>query len=247
MIAIGDIHGCVNALDGLLDAIQPTHDDCLVVLGDFIDQGYESRLVIERLLELQGRCELVCLLGNHEEMLLAALTSTDALRYWETCGGAFTLSSYRLGATIDVIPDEHLHFIRSCRDYFETERHIFVHANCDPDLPLPAQPAYTLRWEILTRDSAHCHQSGKTVICGHTEQSDGEVLDLGCFRCIDTACWRYGWLTALDVVSGRVWQATRFGQLRKASERPVGPTSARFVATGDAHSENAGGATVRPN
>jgi hypothetical protein len=40
------------------------------------------------------------------------------------------------------------------------------------------------------------------------------VLDLGFLVCIDTDCARGGWLTALDVGSGRVWQADRTGRLR---------------------------------
>ncbi len=43
IIAIGDIHGCANALATLLKAIQPTEQDTLVFLGDFIDRGPDSR------------------------------------------------------------------------------------------------------------------------------------------------------------------------------------------------------------
>ena len=79
------------------------------------------------------------------------------------------------------------------------------------------------RWQLLDPDRAEPHLSGKTLIVGHTEQTDGEVLDLGFIRCIDTACWRYGWLTAMDVHSGEIWQAQRFGVLREAREPAVGP------------------------
>ena len=227
IIAIGDIHGCVNALDSILEAIQPCADDLLISLGDFVDQGCETRLVIDCLRDLRDRCELVCLTGNHEEMLLAARSSEPALRHWEVCGGVQTLNSYRFGGTLDDIPEDHWEFVRSCRDFFETDNHIFVHANFDPRLPMPAQEDYTLRWELLEPDVARCHGSGKTVIVGHTEQADGEVLDLGCVKCIDTACWRYGWLTALEVNTNQIWQASRFGQLRESGESPVGPTGPR--------------------
>jgi serine/threonine protein phosphatase 1 len=71
------------------------------------------------------------------------------------------------------------------------------------------------------------HQSGKTVIVGHTEQINGEILDLGFIKCIDTACWRYGWLTAMDVDSGQVWQSQRFGMLRESGDATVGPIGTR--------------------
>ena len=62
-IAIGDIHGCSAALDALLDAVRPTPEDVVVTLGDVIDCGPDSRGVVERLLDLAGRCRLVFLTG----------------------------------------------------------------------------------------------------------------------------------------------------------------------------------------
>jgi serine/threonine protein phosphatase 1 len=226
-IAIGDIHGCVNALDALLQVIGPCKEDRLIVLGDFVDQGYESRLVIESLMALRDKCWLICLKGNHEEMMLAARSSEAAQRYWEMCGGLQTLNSYRFGSTLDEIPQEHWDFIGRCCDFYETTDHVFVHANFDPAEPLEDQDVHTLRWELLNPEVVHCHKSGKTVVVGHTEQKNGEILDLGCVKCIDTACWRYGWLTALDVTSNQLWQASRFGGLREFDETPVGPVGSR--------------------
>jgi hypothetical protein len=68
-IAIGDIHGCRDALAALIDAIGPGPDDTLVTLGDHIDRGPDSRGVIDQLLALASRCRLVPLLGDHEEMV----------------------------------------------------------------------------------------------------------------------------------------------------------------------------------
>ena len=64
-------------------------------------------------------------------------------------------------------------------------------------------------------DTARPHVSGKTAVVGHTPQRGGEVLDLGFLKCIDTFCNGGRWLTALDVTSGRVWQANNRGELRK--------------------------------
>jgi serine/threonine protein phosphatase 1 len=64
------------------------------------------------------------------------------------------------------------------------------------------------------------HLSGKTVLVGHTEQSNSEILDLGFALCIDTACWRYGWLTAIDVDTRQIWQASRWGIIRDPHEVP---------------------------
>jgi serine/threonine protein phosphatase 1 len=73
VIAIGDIHGCARALRTVIEAIQPQGNDTLIPLGDCIDRGPDSRQVIDELLRLRERCNLIPLLGNHEEMMLNVL------------------------------------------------------------------------------------------------------------------------------------------------------------------------------
>ena len=62
IIAIGDIHGCSTALATLIDAIEPTPLDTLVFLGDCIDRGPDSRGVIQQVIDLGERCQVVPLL-----------------------------------------------------------------------------------------------------------------------------------------------------------------------------------------
>lgn len=221
-IAIGDIHGCSLALRGLLEAIQPQPDDLLVLLGDYIDRGPDTRGVLDQILDLQRRCTVVPLLGNHEEMLLAALKDRTALRVWLTCGGAEAIASYsgrfRLpthpDALVSLIPDDHLFFLQSCRPYHQTETHLFLHAGYVPELPLEQQPVLALRWRATDAQTTKPHCSGKIAVVGHTPQRSGEVLDLGFLLCIDTNCCRGGWLTGLEVNSGQVWQVDSGGRLR---------------------------------
>ncbi len=221
-IAIGDIHGCIHALDAVLEAICPTPNDTIVVLGDVVDQGRGTRDVIDRLIALSGECQLICILGNHEELLLAVLEDEGLREYWFECGGLKTLYSYRFPGTMEDIPLEHIEFLKSFRDFYETDDFIFVHANYDPDLPMEEQDHRIMCWGLLSEVDARPHQSGKTVVVGHTEQVSGESLDLGFVKCLDTACWRYGWLTAMEVATGKVWQTSRFGSLRDGQEQPIG-------------------------
>ncbi len=218
LIAIGDIHGCFHALDVLLNTIVPGPSDTLVFLGDFIDQGRESAQVLERLIELKKQCNVILIQGNHEEMLYAARENVSALRFWEDCGGVYTLNSYKFGAGLGDIPAAHWALLDSCQPWFETEDFIFTHASYAPDLPMEQQEIHQLRWALFDPDELRPHQSGKPVIVGHTEQRNSEILDLGFAICIDTACWRHGWLTALDVRSRQLWQASRWGLLREPEE-----------------------------
>jgi serine/threonine protein phosphatase 1 len=219
-IAIGDVHGCADALAALLDAVAPGPADTLVMLGDYVDRGPDSRRVLDRVVALAGRCKLVPLLGNHDELLLDALADLDALPRWLRLGGTDTLRSYgwqRGGprrALADWIPLPHRKFLAGCKAYHETATHLFVHAGYVPELPMSRQPGLALRWRVTDAATAVPHGSGKVAVVGHTQQQSGEILDLGFLVCIDTNCARGGWLTALDVASGRVWQADRAGRLR---------------------------------
>lgn len=215
VFAIGDIHGCFPALESILAEIAPQADDLIVALGDFIDRGPDSSRVVDRLIGLSGQTQLVPILGNHEEMLLSILDGHQyLLGNWLGFGGLATLESYAAKHPAE-IPPEHVAFLRSCRPYFETATHFFVHAAYHPRKPLDKQPAEVLRWDSLRAKLPRPHRSRKICICGHTAQKTGEILDAGYIKCIDTHVYGEGWLTALDVHTGQVWQADRNGRLRK--------------------------------
>jgi serine/threonine protein phosphatase 1 len=230
LIAIGDVHGCIHGLEALLGAINPQPSDQLVFLGDLIDGGASSREVLETFLALKSKCEVVLVQGNHEEMLYSARQTVEALRYWERCGGVATLNSYKFGGSLEHIPAEHWQLLDEARPYFETDDFIFSHANYDPDLPMPEQPGHQLRWALFDPDDMRPHCSGKPVIVGHTEQCSGDMLDLGFAKCIDTAGWRYGWITALEPRTNEVWQASRWGVLREPGEQTHGDRLAALLS-----------------
>jgi serine/threonine protein phosphatase 1 len=214
IIAIGDLHGCSTALRKLIEAIDPQPADTLVLLGDYIDRGPDSRGVIETLIGLKQRCRLITLMGNHEEMFIEAFRAPDDLQFWLQFGGEEMLDSYGRTRTLDLVPREHVLFLRRCRNYFETDTHIFVHACYTAERPLNETSEQILRWLPVTHSIPPPHFSGKTVIVGHTPQESGRILDLGHVKCIDTGCCTGGWLTALDVTSGHTWQANQMGELR---------------------------------
>lgn len=216
LIAIGDIHGCAAALDALLGAIDLGEGDRLVTLGDYVDRGPDSRGVVDRLLGLEAQGRLISILGNHEEMMLGALRGTYPRQAWLQYGGIQTLDSYGFVGDTSVIPGEHLAFFDRCLDYHEADDFFFTHANYVADEPLASQPAEALRWQSLGEHFPEQHISGKRAIVGHTAQRGGEVLDTPQLWCLDTYCHGGGWLTACDVASGDMWQASADGTLRVA-------------------------------
>lgn len=144
---IGDIHGCAKALRTVIEKIDPKPEDELIFLGDYIDRGPDSRNVVEQVLELQSRCRVVPLCGNHELMLLAIVERGLDDNVWLANGGRATVSSY--GGSLAKVPDSHLTFFAKLRPYYETEDAICVHAGYIPELPMRQQAGADLYWNHL--------------------------------------------------------------------------------------------------
>lgn len=217
-LAIGDIHGCFRALQTLAEFVPFRDDDQLIFLGDYVDRGQDSRAVLEWLIERWRQGNVVTLRGNHEIMMLMARDEPLTLRNWLMCGGDAVLSSYGTDGSYgweQFIPDRHWQFLENQLDaYHETDLHFFVHANAYADVPLAEQPDVMLYWEPFGFPAPH--ESGKVMICGHSSQHSGLPLNHGHAVCIDTRAVVGGWLTCLDVESGRYWQANQLGQSRQA-------------------------------
>ncbi len=171
VFAVGDIHGCYDALCRLLERIPIAWGrDRLVFLGDYIDRGPDSFEVVEHLIELGRRHpEVVFLKGNHEAMLLEYLDGRDRLTYLYN-GGRQTLESYLRRAPAAAgspIPDEHRRFFEALRLFYETEDYVFVHAGMRHGAPPERQKSEDLLW-IREDFLAERRSFGKRVVFGHT-------------------------------------------------------------------------------
>jgi serine/threonine protein phosphatase 1 len=93
-----------------------------------------------------------------------------------------------------------------------------VHANLEPGVPLYEQPPTLLRWTALD-ETLTPWDDGRRVICGHTSQRSHVPRVEAGWVCIDTACCRGGWLTALDVEADLVYQANDQRRTRQFSLR----------------------------
>jgi serine/threonine protein phosphatase 1 len=196
-IALGDIHGCNEMLDRLLERCfrhageRPLR---LVFLGDYIDRGPDSRGVVEKLIELQQRMSgrVICLRGNHEALLLEALDGN--MGQWLLNGGDTTLSSYRV-RHVDALPREHLAWFKTLRNSFDDGLRFFVHAGVDPDRALDDQRDQDLVWIREPFLSRECDY-GRLIVHGHTPLRSGRPDLRRCRLNIDTAAVYGGCLTA---------------------------------------------------
>lgn len=219
IIAIGDIHGCSIALNRLLKEIQPTREDTVIGIGDYVDRGMASSEVLETLIELVGKTRFIPLIGNHELMMYQGIFGgRSEFEFWFQHGGNATLASY--GGRMENIPQHHVSFLSHCVRFYETDTHFFVHANYLSDVPLDELPDETIFWQHLRTHTPDPHINGKVAVVGHTPQPDGDVIDLGHIKAIDTYCYGDQWLSALDVVSGTVWQANNLDDFRVRQIEP---------------------------
>lgn len=206
LLAIGDIHGCHDLLQLLMNKVEPTSDDQIIFLGDYIDRGPKSREVVDFLLELQKDFpETVFLRGNHEQMLLDFLSGDDSLMFLLN-GGNATLESYEKETSAKpTIPSEHLTFFNNLKSHFIYGDFIFVHAGLRPGITIEQQSERDMLWirgEFINSD----YDWGKTVVFGHSPQP--EVLIRDNMIGLDTGAIYNNCLTCCNLFTGDLWQAS---------------------------------------
>lgn len=211
-LAISDIHGCLTSLETMFKVVQPTTDDLVVTLGDYVDRGPDSKGVIDFLLEKKKTQHLVHLMGNHEVQMIRALeTKQDCERFLsDLCGGKDTLDSY--GGSFEDVLETHWDFLKSAALYHELDDFILVHAGLEAGVAVSAQDRETYYYQRFY--SQQPHSSGKTIVCGHTIQGDLPT-DLGHAICLDTCAYGGGWLSALELETGKIWQTNERGESRE--------------------------------
>ncbi|HBJ33573.1 MAG TPA: hypothetical protein DDZ51_02195 [Planctomycetaceae bacterium] len=121
-IAFRDTHGCSMALKSLIAAIHPQQQDIIFALGGYVDRGFDSSGVVEQLIALKSRCNLICVLGNHDQMMRQCKDSKQKFNWWMECGGFACLDSYGDSGRPDLIPKSHFKFLEDCVSFFR-DRH----------------------------------------------------------------------------------------------------------------------------
>ncbi|MFO1184378.1 MAG: metallophosphoesterase family protein [Bauldia sp.] len=226
LYAIGDVHGCDALLAAMHERIaedlaaNPPADHRLIHIGDYVDRGPHSAAVVARLAALSASDpRVLCLRGNHEQMMLDFLADPDeAAPRFLANGGRETLASYGVAFVRDAERPGYAHLAHALRAVLpERDRvfleglplthrfgdFLFVHAGIRPRVPLDAQHPHDLIWirrEFL--DDAGDH--GVVVVHGHTpvERAEPRPNRIA----IDTGAVFTGRLTclALDGTTGRI-------------------------------------------
>lgn len=218
-IVIGDIHGCYHELKRLLRKLKDSgkynsKTDKLIFLGDYIDRGDNSRLVVKTIRKMQKKNKnVIALMGNHEDMLINYVAKGNI--DWAYNGANKTLNSYT-GFNSEFESD--IEWMKSLPLYHQDKNFIYVHAGLDLKKPLSEQTRNTMLWtrEEFIYDTT---KYNKRVIYGHTPSVAITGLNkpytfngnIG----IDTGCIFDGALTALIIDNGKVKE---FIQVEKESK-----------------------------
>lgn len=203
--AIADLHGRFDLLVGALMQITQHANDRpykVITLGDYVDRGPQSCQIIQHLIDAQacGR-PLICLKGNHEEIMRLSCRKLPSAEWWLSNGGGHTLLSYghvREGrVNVKVVPDAHLDWVEQLPLMHIDQHRVYVHAGVDRHIPLEGQAALTdmhgnqkILWKLYGNDDEGGH-GYRHVVHGHHQFKDGPICKKGRTD-LDTFAWYTG-------------------------------------------------------
>ncbi|MEK3828527.1 metallophosphoesterase [Paenibacillus sp. FSL K6-1558] len=188
-LMISDIHGCIDAFDQLLIQVDynSTYDQ-LILLGDYVDRGGNSRKVVDKVMELVQEHHAIALRGNHDQRFVDLIhegTPSIQSKFMEH-GGHPTLESYcpMINEMSDEVLEEaikiitanyshHIEFLSRLPLYHEDEYHIYVHAGLNPDYnDWRQQPEHDFMY-IKNKFIKHTFTNvSKKIVFGHTKTID---------------------------------------------------------------------------
>jgi serine/threonine protein phosphatase 1 len=189
---IPDIHGRHDLLtEGLAEIAARGDAGVIVMIGDYVDKGPDSKQVIDRLLSGVEGSRVIALKGNHDAMMVEALRDRSKMAAWIAKGGDAALASY--GGDPAAIPQAHIDWLDQLRLMHVDAHRLYVHAGVDPGIPLNQQNEATLLWKRYPKGFSggfgELH-----VVHGHDNFPEGPLLYEGRTN-LDTLAWRTGRLT----------------------------------------------------
>lgn len=210
-VAIGDVHGCDDLLERLLERIALEAPDAeLVFVGDYIDRGEQNAQVLHRLMNLQGA---VCLLGNHERMCLDFIDDPESKgKRWLRHGGLQTVASFGVSgsssdpvglrdAMVDAMGEDMITWLRGLPLTYSNGNVCAVHAAAHPERSIEEQSDNALLWGH-PKFGKQPRSDGLWIVHGHSivdtpQVSQGVVS-------IDTGAYATGRLSAAHFIDSDV-------------------------------------------
>lgn len=222
---IGDIHGAYKALVQLIDRIQPTKNDTLIFLGDYVDGWSESAEVVDYLLQLKTNINCIFIRGNHDTWCSEWLNGNLSKQDWIEGEGAATVQSYKKLSKNKLV--QHQAFYNSTIMYWtDVDNRLFIHAGF-ASMHGPIKETYSSNyswdrtlWELalaldpqLPKDSIFYPKRLKLfseIYIGHTPTTNYNIstpVNKANLWNVDTGAGFRGPLSAVEVHSKQVYQS----------------------------------------
>jgi serine/threonine protein phosphatase 1 len=188
---IPDIHGCNTLLQKALAEIyrQNPKGGKIIFLGDYIDRGEDNLGVIKTVMNPPMGWEFVCLIGNHELMLIDSLET--GYPFYDRLA-AIELAGYERH---DLVTDTHIRqgilpeirqWLQTLKHFHIEDRNVFAHAYYDDTVSPQHQQLYNLVWTRMSDfETYHNNKQGLYLVHGHTPRKHGPIktpnrLNLDC-------------------------------------------------------------------
>lgn len=177
IFVFGDLHGCLNLFNQMIEKINLTKQDLIIILGDSCDRGEHSIALYERYLELiKDGYQIKHIMGNHEELLYYGFFEVRLSNHytWIQNGGR---------ATQKEIEDRGLNskklkwlkeYIESMPHMISSDKSLFVHASYNTKVSSEEKQdkdhLMWRRWPFWLYNN-----TGKGIYYGHTPNKDGDI------------------------------------------------------------------------
>ena len=237
LLVIGDIHGKWERFCSVYDEVGfNVEKDLIVFLGDYLDRGDAPVPVMEWVMKHYGQKNMIFLRGNHEEMFYEAFMEVQnseghkafsldsSMAMWLKNGGRITYEGIRDTGREEELISNWLSLIAKlslCIEIMVNDQtYWFMHANCNPDLPLAGQDDVDLLWRRTLAERPYLHQGEQTIVLGHTPvqalgyEAKPQWLQNGRLVLMDTGSYLDsinhmgpGRISCVDLLSGAIYQS----------------------------------------
>ena len=225
LLVVGDIHGNWEKFKSLYDKIGfDPEKDLIVFLGDYLDRGDEPVPVMEWVMEHYGQKNMIFLRGNHEQMFYDAVLDLQvnennrSIGLWLSNGGNTTCEGIKNSGKSNELISNWLNLVAKLPLYTEIiindKTYWFMHANCNPNLPISKQTEGDLLWNRTLAQMPKLHNGEQTIVLGHTPvqflglEAKPQWFQNGKLVLMDTGSFlEEGKISCADLLSGKIYQS----------------------------------------
>jgi hypothetical protein len=230
---IGDVHGCIDELQELMQQLAPDAEDRLIFIGDLIDRGPDSLAVVKQVFQWSKSLEVMLTLGNHEEKFLRYLHHIQSKNGKEK----EMKGVHEFPSLLNELTEPEINFLENAFHTIHLPEYdtLIVHAGVWKDIQFPLPASYPYRGEKsaafkkigLLNKTRYLNPQGKFVSMGEEKSEDvfwaenyegqwGHIyfghqnfinslpVQFPHATALDTGCVYGGWLSAVEISADQI-------------------------------------------